>query len=336
MGHHRKFNHTLALITTSLLEDEIDFRSLSQSTDQLFRLLMEVTEMSGIESGHRQPLLLPDGKGIGPYWAAMCVNDMLRTRKFVRGLYFAIKEAQKIFPDTCIHVLYAGTGPFATLALPMTCLFTPDQVQFTFLEANPITVDMLHKTIEAFGIQSFIKDTVLTDATTYRPTETVHILLTETMQRALDKEPQVAITQQLIPYLHPDGFLVPESIVVQAGLLNTADEKIRLADVTHPPEYYIRYLDIIFELNRHSAISYANEFPTVEIEVSRIDAGEYRELNLFTHIRVFGQEIITPWQSGLSLPKKIAQLDFEKQSHHKISFQYLPGARPGFSIHFLN
>ena len=98
MGHHRKFNHTLALITTSLLEDEIDFRSLSQSTDQLFRLLMEVTEMSGIESGHRQPLLLPDGKGIGPYWAAMCVNDMLRTRKFVRGLYFAIKEAQKIFP----------------------------------------------------------------------------------------------------------------------------------------------------------------------------------------------------------------------------------------------
>jgi len=336
MGHHQKFNHALALITNALLEDEIDFRSLSKSTDQLFHLLMEVTEMSEMESGHRQPMLLPDGKGIGPYWAAMCVNDMVRTKSFVRGLYLAIKEAQRTFPDACVHVLYAGTGPFATLALPMTSLFTPDQVQFTFLEANPITFEMLQKTIEAFGIQPFIKDTVLADATTYRPAETVHILLTETMQRALDKEPQVAITQQLVPYLHPDGFLVPESIEIKAGLLNTADEKIRLADFVHPPEYYIRYLDTIFELTRHSANSYANEFPIVEIDISRIEAGEHHELNLFTRIRVFGPEIITPWQSGLSLPKKIAQLDFEKHPLYKISFQYLPGAQPGFRTNVSN
>jgi predicted RNA methylase len=296
---------------------------------------MDISQMTASEGDHRKSVLLPQGKGIGPYWAALCVNDLMRTRTFIRGLYFAVKASKKRFPDTPIHVLYAGTGPFATLALPLTTLFTPNEVQFTCLEANPLTVEMLHRTIEAFGIQPFIKDVILTDATIYHPTDTVHILLSETMQHALDKEPQVAITQNLVPYLHPDGFLIPESIVIQAGLLNPADEMKRLQDFINPPEYYIRYLDVIFDLNRHTAISYANEFPVIEIEVSSKLTKEYPELNLFTHIRVFGDEIITPWQSGLSLPKKIARLDHQDPAHHRVSFQYMMGYHPGFSFRFL-
>lgn len=333
MDLQRPFNETLSLVFSSLLEDQINFQSLSHSTSDFFQLLMDITQMAATDENHLKPVLLPDGKSIGPYWAALCVKDMMRTRNFTRGLYFAIKAAQEKFPHTPIHILYAGTGPFAALALPLTTVFTSKEIQFTFLEVNPSTFQMLHRTIEAFDIKPFIKATVQTDATVYHPSDTIHILLSETMQRALDTEPQVAIIQHLVPYLHPEGFLIPESIVIQAGLLNPADELKRLQDFIHPPEYYIRYLDVIFDFNRHTAISYGKEFPLVELVVNTLLAKDFPELNLFTHIRVFREEIITPWQSGLSLPKKIARLDGQDHELVKMSFQYLQGNDPGFRFH---
>lgn len=335
MDHHRPFNHTLSQITSSLLEDQINYQTLSQSTNDFFRLLMDITQMIASDEDHLKSVLLPHGKGIGPYWAALCVKDMIRTRNFTRGLYFAIQAAKVRFPDTPIHILYAGTGPFATLALPLTTVFTSEEIQFTFLEANPPSFEMLHRTIQAFEMEPFIKNIVLTDATLYQPSETIHILLSETMQRALDTEPQVAITQHLVQYLHPDGFLLPESIVVQAGLLNPADELKRLQDFIHPPEYYVHYLDVIFDFNRHTAISYGKEFPWVELEVNASVLKDFSELNLFTHIRVFGEEIITPWQCGLSLPKRIARHDVQNNAPLKISFQYVLGNHPGFIFRIL-
>ena len=335
MGRQPLLNSKLALITSSLLEEKDHIPSIVKATDDLFHLLMEITQLDPEEETHRTPVLLPDGKGIGPYWAAMCINDLMRTKKFVRGLFLAIEAAQQRFPGIPVHVLYAGTGPFATLALPMTTVFTPEQVQFTFLEANAVTLEMTRQTISFFGVEAYIRDVVLTDATKYVPAEDVHILLTETMQRALDKEPQVAITQHLIPYLHPQGFLVPESIVIQAGLLNPGNELSRMQDFINLPEHYIQYLEPIFELNKETARSFSGEFPATDLVVSAVQAEQHPQLHLFTHIQVFDKEVLTPWQSGLTLPKKIIDLHFENQTQQAFSFQYLSGDKPGFHFHVL-
>lgn len=335
MGRQQLLNPKLALITSSLLEEEDHIPTIAKATSELFHLLIEITQLNPEEELHQTPILLPDGKGIGPYWAAMCINDLMRTKKFVRGLFCAIQAARKQFPGIPVHVLYAGTGPFATLALPMTTVFTADQVQFTFLEVNPFAYQMVQQTISDFGIQAFVREVVLTDATHYTPTGDVHILLSETMQRALDKEPQVAITQHLISYLHPDGFLVPESIAILAGLLNPANEMTRMQDYINPPEHYIEYLQAIFELNQDTARSFSSEFPTTSLEVSAAQAKKYPQLNLFTHIQVFDTEILTPWQSGLTLPKKISDLHPDSQTPQRFSFQYLSGDKPGFHFRLL-
>jgi len=335
MSRHPLLNPKLALITSSLLEEEDHIPTIAKATDDLFHLLMEITQLNPEEEIHKTPVLLPDGKGIGPYWAAMCINDLMRTKKFVRGLFCAIQAAQQRFPGIPVHVLYAGTGPFATLALPMTTVFTADEVQFTFLEVNPFAHQMVQQTISDLGIEAFVREVVLTDATRYTPTGDVHILLSETMQRALDKEPQVAITQHLISYLHPEGFLVPQSIVVQAGLLNPADDMTRMQDFINPPEHYIEYLQSIFELNQDTARSFSGEFPTTVLEVSATQAKKHPQLNLFTHIQVFDTEILTPWQSGLTLPKIITDLHFQNQTHQGFSFQYLSGDKPGFHFRLL-
>lgn len=64
-------------------------------------------------------LRLASGLALSPRLAAQCLLDGPRTAAFLRGTLAAISEALRRFPDEAIEIVYAGTGPFATLALPL-------------------------------------------------------------------------------------------------------------------------------------------------------------------------------------------------------------------------
>ena len=70
------------------------------------------------------------GMALGTLWAALCVDDMIRTKMFVKGLIEAVEDIMKK-KEGPVHILYAGTGPFATLILPTLASYTSDQVQCT-------------------------------------------------------------------------------------------------------------------------------------------------------------------------------------------------------------
>ncbi len=316
-------------IAQTLLQAHPDFSRLKEAIDSLFRLLISTTGIRPDSPRWTQPVCLPTGKSIGPYWAAMCIQDILRTKRFVRGLQLAIESARKTFPDQPIHILYAGTGPFATLALPITTVYRPDQVQFTFLEIHPEAFACLETTIAAFRMQEFVHRSVLSDATRYTPDRPVHILLSETMQRALENEPQVAITQHLLPFLHPDGFLVPESISLFAGLLNPSESMKRLQDFDHSPEFYIRKLATILELNKQNATAFIEGFPVLEVTLPPEALNGFTQVSLFTRLSVFGPETLGPWESGITLPKLLMQFEDPLPAAARLSFQYLNGPKPG-------
>ena len=178
---------------------------------------------------------LPDGLALSPAYAAMCLLDHNRTGAFAAGLASAIARAQARFPGQRIRVLYAGTGPFATLALIQHALFSPEEVGFTLLDIHQSSLDAARRIHGALDLNAYLDAAHCADATTFaHEGPPFHVAVSETMQRALKKEPQVAITRRIARLLQPDGILVPERIALDLALFYLAHEYDPVAGWTGP------------------------------------------------------------------------------------------------------
>jgi hypothetical protein len=180
--------------------------------------------------------LLPTGKAINPFSAATCLLDYARTMAFARGVNAAIRAARDRFPGERIEVLYAGSGPFAPLALLQTQAFAAEQVRFTLIDAHRPALDCVAGIVSKLGLDAYIEEPVHADAAAWTPAggKRYHVVVAEVMQRALKVEPQVAVTLNLSPHLRAGGFLVPERIDLSLCMLNPGTE-FQLAEAASEP-----------------------------------------------------------------------------------------------------
>lgn len=190
-----------------------------------------ITNLTGLETDHSkrelfQGTFLDGGEAISPYDAATCLSDIWRTACYLRGIYSAIRAAQTHFAGERIHILYAGCGPYATLLLPLITQFRPEEIGVTLLDFHTLSIEQVTHLIETLNIADYIDDIRETNAITYTypPQTTLHMVVVETMFRALGQETQVAIMQNLLPQLTPGGFFLPEAIHVSAGVADPTIE----------------------------------------------------------------------------------------------------------------
>jgi len=317
--------------------DPIDFR---EAAYDLYALFNEIggrpQDVIGAEAfTWQQETLLPSGKAINPHAAAACLLDYARTRAFACGVHDAIEAAKIRFPGERIEILYAGTGPFAPLALMQTPFFGPDEVRFTLIDMHESALACQAQIISVLGLEEYIEESVQADATRWIPPDEkqYHIAIAEVMQRALIVEPQVAVTLALSKHLRPGGFLVPERIELTLCLLNPGAEH-SLADecVDRFSEYFRISGDSIPDarefrpdadraMDRRRVIigrqfvltsSVADEYeiidgghislPPVQLP-DRLPPGH--EFSILTEIATSGEIVLGDYESGLTLPQPL-------------------------------
>lgn len=278
--------------------------------------------------------MLDSGMAISPLMAAFCAREVFRSAAFIKGAGEAVQDAVR--GDRPVRVLYAGCGPFALLALPLMAVFSERQVLFTLIDIHPESLRCAQHLIEGFGFSGHVVDYVCTDATRYQipPDSIPDVIISETMNACLGKEPQVSIARHLLAQA-PEALMVPKAVSVEACLLNPSKEHAPV-NATQPekliePARDRIYLGKIFELDaetiRQWASITADRLPAASIKIPLPLPDRY-QLRLLTRITVYGQTGLQDYDSSLNLPQRLpGKPSFA--GGETLQFHYKLGAYPG-------
>ena len=349
------YSHLLKQAADELLSPVVNHDRQRAAATQLYSLFSSIT---GVAEGSTHPddvheVKLASGKAIAPIDAARCVLDYQRTSKFLRGTKAAILTAQQRFPDTTIEILYAGCGPLAPLAIPLTSQFSSNEIRFTLLDVYERSLTTAQRLFQTLALSAYVRDYIECDATSYKHVRQneIHVIVTEAMQRALEKEPQAAITMNLAPQLCEGGIFIPERITVDAWLCDLEKEFAQLpiesvgsrSLADDPGRLRIR-LGRVLELTAASLrdlpapddkrdLESPEHFPPVVLTVPN---GMNAELHvmLSTTITVFDSSVLSDYESGITTPLILHDLG-KLPSGTRLEFQYCMGDKPGFRYRLL-
>lgn len=314
----------LLAITKDILIDADFHEKLAPAIMKYHELLCHVAAIDPCGENDRTHIETGSGNAIGPFWAANCVKEIFRTQRFIKGLTQAINDLHHQGQEM-VHVLYAGTGPFATLALPIMLNFEPSQVQFTLLEINENSYNRLHALLEQLDLMPYVRRLEIADATTYKIKDNnIDIVLSETMDLALFKEPQVGIMLNLGSQLPDNVICIPQQIKVSVGKQAPGNNLQHLETLLRFDRQYIS--DKVTNSNPGS-----REFEKVEVEV---DLAENDRLYYLTEITIYEQYRLLLNDSSLTLLRSINLPG--RAGKLLLEFQYQISENPGFSLHTLS
>lgn len=337
MQHHQESERRrLREVTERLLDPGTPPSTLRPEVLELVDLLAAAvgarSREEAITSGETR---LAAGLALSPAMAAMCAEDFVRTIVFLRGLRAAVARHRAGDPGRPTRVLYAGTGPYATLAVPLMCLMDPAEVCFTLLEVHPEALRSAERVVRHFGLGDFVDRTHAVDALAHvvDPAAPPDVILVETMQACLDKEPQVAVVRHLAAQA-PAAVLVPEEVRIDLRLVDVGREFSPCSgDGTIIPTDRDR-LDLgpVFVLDRAALHTWA-ELGEDELPGRRVQApGAWEDRHqplLFTTVRVSGDHVLRDYDSGLTSPRV---LPVPLAPGGALEVRYRLGAEPGLSF----
>lgn len=297
-----------------------------------------LTELAGDE-GDGANRELASGLAISSADAALCLSDIPRTVAFIRGVDAAIQEALNRFTERPLRLLYAGCGPFAPLVLPLTLRHPAERLRITLIDTHRTNLTRAVRISQALGTTASLLSAADADAAHYRAPldEPPHLLVSETMQRALISEPQVAIARNLVPQLKRGGLMVPESITVNAALTDYAGEFRE-----HKPFAPLRTpLGEAFRVDLESMDERQRILERTDTNGDRLIPGgevtlpptiaEGQVLILATEIVTFGPNRLEEYWSGLTEPMICPDQSVVKPGR-RLRFQYRMNRLPEIEI----
>nr|HQT25981.1 aspartyl/asparaginyl beta-hydroxylase domain-containing protein [Burkholderiales bacterium] len=217
------------------------------------------------------------------------------------------------------------------LALPLMTVFPKERAVFTLLDIHEKCLEEAMDLIGSLGLSRHVAKCIRTDAVHYEiPAEEIpDVIVSETMSVTLHNEPQVSIARNLVKQA-PNACMVPQSVTVEACLLNGSREHVPAADgnASEMPKRDRICLGKLFELDKANVRSWAG------IEDDRLPAGSVKlpfplesryHPYLLTRITVYGDTCLQDYETSLTLPKPLrGQFNGGEELH----FHYRLGSNP--------
>ena len=329
------FKKELLRITSQFFEDSLDYSKLSSALKEYKNLLLDISNESINKEEHRNNVQLENGIAIGTLWAANCLDDLVRTHKFIKGINATIQE--QIHQKDSLQILYAGTGPFASLMLPFILKYSDFDITYTLLEVNPLSFEVLKSTIKKLGLEAHNINFVNKDATKYQFPENLSpdIIVSETMQRALDSEQQVSIFYNLMRQADSNTVFIPEKITLAIGTSTSVKKK---SDIQQ--KLYLKH-NKVFEVSKEAMNSNDWIFDKASDELSfakkqtilrEEDLSTASVIVVITEITIYKNEKLLINESGLTAPKYIKEVSSYKKEPVTIESCYVIGSDPKLQL----
>jgi hypothetical protein len=275
--------------------------------------------------------LVKGGVALSSSGAADCVDDYLRTVYFIKGVYKALIKLSNDFPERSINVLYAGCGPYATLILPLLPLFNKDRIKAILLDINTASIASVHHILSVTGLNNYTVELVETDAITYTKPDgfTIDLAISETMHYALTREPQVAITRNIVSQLSSHGILIPQEIKIDLAYtffdyepsLKDAKTEVKGHNEMQPYPHRV-FVDRLFTISKElfGNASHDLEFKSDFYNLPA-DFSNHPDVSIFTEIRIFEDIELKTAESYITNPFCIASI-YSLTEYSEIQFLY--------------
>lgn len=334
----------LAEISDVILANDIDYNKLRESLVELKKLFFEVSDVQTNAPEYIEDIHHETGKAIGPKWAELCIDDIMRTKRFSKGAFHAIEDRKKQNPNKPVTLLYIGTGPFATLILPLLTKFKPEDLQLVLVEVNPISVGYLKNCLKNLGFEAYVKEIISADAAQLHlenPLD-IDILLLECLQFALVKEQQVAITYNLIPQLRNDVILLPQEIKLSISAIDSFKKmKFMTSNDTDGLPVFYKNLNTVFVLNKEEILCRKSnseieifDFEKVTTLLSNDDKNEFTSIAIATDILVYGNQKLGMDECSLTMSFKLSEMEKAK-NYTSLTTKYIVNKSPGLNVEWL-
>lgn len=293
-----------------------------------FQALAEVLgEITGIsvqdDPSSWRSIALDTGVAVSPQQAARCLLEVQRSTMFMHGVAKAIADKQ----ESCapVNILYAGTGPYGLLLLPYLAAFPESRVRVTLLDIHSDNITAINQLVDVLKLRDRVEAIEQADATCWLPPQgkQFDLIISETMNTFLRREPQVWIFSHLQQFLKADGHLIPQKIKLQAWLSSSRrsdSETILLGEV------FVLDRDAAARLQQGGRSSLSGEVPVVN------PCPHHDCIKLTTDIQVYNNYCLGENDSSLNMP--VYKNNVSLVPGGKIQFFYQQAPFPEFIFEF--
>lgn len=337
--------HPIVQHSRPLIENLPNAGFAKPHVDALVEALAEITGISAEDDlGETLGMNLDSGVALSPVQAAKCLKDLMRTHTFIHAVARAIQDqlAQKTASESeRIDILYAGTGPYGLLLLPVLAALNDDRIRATLIDIHAENIQGVRQVVGTLNIGHLIHSIVLDDATQWEPSEGLRfdIILSETMNWMLKNEPQVKIFSHLEQYLrNQQSTFIPQQIILDARLYNAGQfNEYRLGNRDKPEE---TTLGVFACVNRASVQKIADGCTDVLDHVINIPTStpqDHSSLKLCTELQVYRDLWLKENQSSLNISLSFDKRYFNNGDSIRLKYDFgslSDGTRPGYQIHF--